>query len=92
MKRYQVIGVLVFAVAISVNADDPSQGREQQSGQYQNDQSWQYEQSRREEARRQAYEQYKDATAKQKRCFSDACRQMHGDQMNRATEQIYKNN
>lgn len=92
MKRYQLIGALLFAVVLSVNADDPYQSSQQQSGQYQNDQSWQREQDRRRAERDVAVEQYKDASAKQKRCLSDYCRQMYGDQMNRSTEQIYKNN
>lgn len=91
MKRYQIIGALLFAIALSVNADDPYQGN-QQSAQYQNGQSWQREQDRRRAERDVAVEQYKDASAKQKRCLSDYCRQMYGDQMNRATEEIYKNN
>lgn len=89
MKRYQIIGALLFAVAISVNADDPSQG---QQSQYSNDQSWQRDQERKEAERHAAVEQYKDAAAKQKRCLSDYCRQTQGDKMNQSTEQIYKNN
>lgn len=95
MKRYHVTLALIAGIALSTNVDAAQTYRtEQQQVQQlpQYDQSWKYEQDRRVEERRQAADRYHDAYKKQRRCLSDVCRQMYGDQMNRATEEIYKNN